>query len=109
MIPQPAGECSRPPAIKPQHRAVSGLLAWFVALRAPPGRLGVAFGASQSAHAVGVAFAPLIGGLVAVTLGLRSTFLAGGVGLVMLFVLAVMYLAPRAAAHAHQDAEETTS
>jgi len=88
---------------------VSALLAGFVALRAPQGKLGVAFGASQTAHAVGVAFAPLIGGLVAVTLGLRSTFLAGGVGLAMLFVLAVLYLAPRTPAPAQQTTEETTS
>jgi len=46
---------------------------------APSNRQGSAFGLVQSANAVGFGFGPMLGGLVASLLGLRTTFLMEGI------------------------------
>jgi MFS family permease len=68
--------------------AASGLLigvgyalstpAWnaMVSELAPPGRIGLAMGASQTAQGLGLVLGPLLGGLMWDTLGHRAPFLA---------------------------------
>jgi MFS family permease len=43
---------------------------------APPGRIGLAMGASQTAQGLGLVLGPLLGGLMWDTLGHRAPFLA---------------------------------
>lgn len=54
---------------------LSGLVNGLIALRAPAGRHGAAFGTAQLAHAFGVALGPLVGGAAVIGWGLRSVFL----------------------------------
>ena len=55
----------------------------LIGLSASQSHQGAAYGAAQSANAIGVSIGPLIGGLLAPTLGLRSVYAFGA----MIFVL----------------------
>ncbi len=63
----------------------------LVSLTVPPGQQGIAFGVSQSAHALGNGLGPLIGGGLAPLIGLRPVFGVAG-GLFLLIGLAVWRL-----------------
>ena len=53
----------------------------------PPGRQGAAFGIASSATAMGFAFGPMGGGLIASSLGFRAAFLVPGLALLGLAVV----------------------
>ena len=53
----------------------------------PPGRQGAAFGVASSATAMGFAFGPMGGGLIASSLGFRAAFLVPGLALLGLAVV----------------------
>ncbi len=71
---------------------LSGLVNGMIALRAPPGHHGAAFGTAQLAHAFGVALGPLAGGAAVIGWGLRSVFLldVAAFALVLLVVAALL-------------------
>lgn len=71
---------------------LSGLVNGLIALRAPAGRHGAAFGTAQLAHAFGVALGPLVGGAAVIGWGLRSVFLldVAAFALVLLVVAALL-------------------
>ena len=58
----------------------------------PPDKYGSAFGAVQSAIAIALAMGPLLGGVLAVSFGLRSVFPAGSVLFVITAVVGAIYL-----------------
>jgi DHA1 family multidrug resistance protein-like MFS transporter len=97
-------------------RVLQGFFAGYGALSlamaadsAPPGRMASAIGMVQTAQRLGPALGPVIGGVLAQTVGLRRAFwFAGGfyaVGFVLVFV---SYREP-AAVHAHRSAGDTAS
>jgi MFS family permease len=69
---------------------LTGLLFGMVALKAPTGGQGMAFGASQVANSAGVALGPMIGGAAVVAFGFKSVFLVNVVLFVSVFVLAAV-------------------
>jgi MFS family permease len=87
--------------------AVSGVGSVAMALAAklsPRDRVGFGIGVVQSANAIGQSAGPLVGGLVAILVGLRGSFAVGGL-LILLAVLPVLLLvtetpADKAAPHA---------
>ncbi|MEE8519038.1 MAG: MFS transporter [Dehalococcoidia bacterium] len=68
------------------------LVTGMIALGAPPGKYGSAFGASQTAHSVGIAMGPLAGGFAAVAFGLKSVFLVNVGTFGIVFLVAVVLL-----------------
>src|SRR5690348_15636919 len=88
-------------------RALQGFFAGYGALAlamaaesAPPGRMASAIGTVQTAQRLGPALGPVIGGVLAQTVGLRQAFwFAGGfyaIGFVLVFLV---YHEPRSHAH----------
>ena len=71
---------------------ISGMLNGMIAMRTPREQHGAAFGASQVAHSMGVAFGPLLGGATVVAFGLRSVFLVNVGVFALIFVVAVVLL-----------------
>ncbi len=80
---------------------IAGSANALMALAAPPDKYGSAFGAVQSAIALALGMGPLLGGVLAVSLGLRSVFPAGAVLLVITAIAGAVFLrgqrAPEAA------------
>jgi DHA1 family multidrug resistance protein-like MFS transporter len=70
------------------------LVTGMIALGAPTGRHGSVFGASQSAHSIGLALGPLVGGSAAVAFGLKSVFLVN-VGVFGVVLLVAVFLLGR--------------
>ena len=87
---------------------LAGLTSGLIALRAPQRQHGAAFGAAQASQSLGVAFGPLLGGSVAVALGLRAVFLVNvglfGVAAIAAVVLLASTTDSRAAAEESQAA-----
>jgi MFS family permease len=84
---------------------LGGLLQGMIAMRTPPGQHGVAFGASQMAHAMGTAVGPLAGGAAVVAFGLRSVFLVN-VGLfAIVLVIAIVLISSKTVAVARAAGE----
>ncbi len=92
-------------------RALQGFFAGYGALAlamaaesAPPGRMASAIGTVQTAQRLGPALGPVIGGVLAQTVGLRQAFwFAGGfyaIGFVLVFLV---YHEPRSHAHGSDD------
>ena len=80
---------------------IAGSANALMAQAAPPDKYGSAFGAAQSAIALALGMGPLLGGVLAVSLGLRSVFPAGAVLLVITAIAGAVFLrgqrAPEAA------------
>lgn len=68
------------------------LVTSLIALGAPVGRHGSAFGANQTAHSIGLALGPLAGGSAAVVFGLKSVFLVNAGIFGAIFLIAVFLL-----------------
>ena len=68
------------------------MLNGLIALRTPREMQGAAFGASQTAHAIGVGFGPLIGGAASVAFGLKSVFLIDVGVFALILVMAVVLM-----------------
>ena len=71
---------------------LSGLVNGLIAMRAPSGQHGAAFGSAQLAHAVGIAMGPLFGGAAVIGWGLRSVFLLEMACFVLVFVVVIVLM-----------------
>ena len=62
---------------------------------APPGRLGLAIGTSETVQGMGIVLGPLLGGLLWDTFGPRAPFVASAVALTAGTVIAALAMRPR--------------
>jgi DHA1 family multidrug resistance protein-like MFS transporter len=67
----------------------------LLSIAAPPEKQGSAFGLAGSANALAMAIAPLLGGTVAATLGIRAVFVVLGVASLVISVLAAVLVKER--------------
>jgi MFS family permease len=107
-------------ATEPWHlfalRALQGLLAGYgsltltmAALSAPPDRMAQAIGSVQTAQRIGPAIGPVIGGVLAPAIGLRSAFLVSSLVYGAAFTLvALMYTEPKRTARTDRSEEHVS-
>jgi len=97
-------------------RALQGLVAGYgpltlsmAALSAPREQMASAIGAVQTAQRIGPAIGPVVGGVLAATVGQRNAFLvAAGIYALALILLTVLYREPHRAVHGASSRERVS-